>query len=76
MSILNDVRARIAELGGSELATKEDMPALQELWEKMQELRVEMYEVKKKAAEDAAAPYMEAIAEIEKRYAFLLRMTS
>lgn len=74
MSILNDVRNRFAELGNCEAATAEDMPALKELWEKMQDLRAEMYDVKKKAAEEAAAPYIEAIGEIEKRYAFILKM--
>lgn len=74
--ILNKVRNEVANLGGSELDAVENMPALQALWDQMQDLRNEMNVAKKSAAEEAAKPYMELITEIEKRYALILKMTN
>lgn len=74
--ILTDVRNTLSSFGGSELAAKENMPALQGMWEKMQELRKEMNEAKKLAAEEAAKPYLEAMEEIQRRYAFILKLSN
>lgn len=76
MSVLDDIRKKLATLGNSEFTAKEDQPALQEMWEKMQELREEMNNAKKAAAAEAAKPYLEAIEQIEKRYALLLRLSA
>lgn len=75
-TVLNTVRKRLAELGNSEFAAREDQPALVDMWEKMQDLREEMNEAKKTAAAEAAKPYQEAITEIEKRYAMLLKLSA
>ncbi len=72
--ILTDIREQLARFGGSELEAKENMPALETMFDRLQELRTEMNEAKKKAAEEAAAPYLEAMAEIQRRYAFILKL--
>ena len=74
--VLNDIRMKLAKLNKSEIDAKESQPALQEMWEKMQDLREEMNAAKKAAAAEAAKPYLELISEIEKKYAVLLRLTS
>jgi hypothetical protein len=74
--ILKRVRARISALGNSEFDAVSDQPALKELWEQVQSLREEMNEAKKAAAAAAAAPYLEAIGQIEKRYAMILKLSS
>lgn len=74
--ILTDVRNALASFGGSEFDAKSNMPALQDMWDKQQELRREMNEAKKKAAEEAAKPYLEAMEEIQRRYAFVLKLQS
>lgn len=75
-SVLKEIRDTISSFGGSELEAKKNMPALEDMWGKMQDLRREMNEAKKKAAEEAAKPYLEAMAEVEKRYAFIIKMSS
>lgn len=75
-NILRQVQNQISSLGGSELDAVENMPMLQSMWEQMQELRKEMNEAKKKASEEAAAPYLAAMAEIERRYAFMIKLSS
>ena len=74
--ILHDIRKKLAKLNKVEIISKEDQPALQEMWEKMQDLREEMNAAKKAASFEAAKPYLELILEIEKRYAVLLRLTT
>jgi uncharacterized alpha-E superfamily protein len=72
--ILNQIRDKMSSIGSSELDARENVPALQDMWEKVQDLKREMNEAKKKAAEEAAAPYLEMINEIERRYAFILKL--
>ena len=74
--ILHDIRKKLAKLNKVEIISKEDQPALQEMWEKMQDLREEMNTAKKAASIEAAKPYLELISEIEKRYAVLLRLST
>lgn len=74
--VLKRVRARISALGNSEFDAVSDQPALKDLWDQVQNLREEMNEAKKAAAAAAAAPYMEAIGQIEKRYAMILKLSS
>jgi hypothetical protein len=76
MSILRDMRMKLAEMKASEFATMEDQPALKEMWDQLQALRGEMNAAKKVAMLEAAKPYMDTIQEIETRYAFLLRLSA
>ncbi len=71
MSVLEDVRNRLSV---NEISIVADQPALQEIWQKMQELREEMNVAKRIAAAKAAEPYLETMAVLEKNYAFLLRL--
>jgi len=72
--ILRQVRAEISTLGASEDLS--NLTSLQTLFDKLQDLREEMNEAKKQAAAEAAKPYLEAMATIESRYAFTLKMKS
>jgi hypothetical protein len=74
--ILTEIRNTISSFGGSELEAKANMPALAQMWDKMQDLKREMNEAKKKAAEEAAKPYLEAMEEVQRRYAFIMKMSS
>ena len=75
-SILTDVRKKLAATGHTELSSKEDQPILQEMWDRLQEIREEMNNAKKEAAAQAALPYQEVIEQIEKRYAMMLRLST
>lgn len=73
-TVLQSVRQLMTSIGVSEQDARDNIPALQEMWEKTQDLKKEMNEAKRKAAEEAAKPYLEMISEIERRYAFILKL--
>lgn len=70
--IIRRVRSNIAKLSGSELKAVANDESLRELFAQKQNLTAEMHLAKKVAADNAAKPYLEAIAEIDKMYAMLL----
>lgn len=72
-NIIDTVRKNI---NGSELTIVSKTESLQELWKEKQELIVQMNAAKKAAAELAAKPYMDAIAEIDEMYATILALSS
>jgi ribulose kinase len=76
MSILPDVRKALLKIGASETGDVLGNEMLQGLWGQIQDLRAEMNEAKKAAAAEAAKPYLEAIEQIEKRYAMFLKLSS
>lgn len=61
---------------GSEANALAETGAVQELWGQIQNLKLEMNQAKKEAAEEAAKPYLEAIEKIERRYAMFLKLQS
>ena len=73
-SILRDVRAKISTMGASEYDTVDRFTSMQEMFNKLQDLREEMNQAKKDAAAKAAAPYVELMQQIESRYAFILKL--
>lgn len=75
-TILEEVRDKLTSIGNSEFEARSNQPLLQEMFDKIQELRDEMNEAKKRASQEAAKPYLEAIAEIEQKYAFMLKLSS
>jgi hypothetical protein len=76
MSVLFEVRSRLSDLNVNELQVADDQPALLEMWKEIQVCRLEMNHAIIKAIDDAAAPYRARLVELEKRYAFLLRMSA
>lgn len=74
MSLLFDVRSKLSNIGTDELSIRENQPALSQLWQQMQELREEMNHAKKLASLKASEPYLETINDLEKKYAFLLKL--
>ena len=77
MNILSDVRKKLMK--STEYTEQEILSqgsAITTMWDQIQELRLEMNAAKKLAAEEAAKPYLEAIASIEKRYAMYLKLQS
>jgi hypothetical protein len=71
---LNKTRREIAIHGTSELDVRENLPDAQDLWRQIQNLKKEMNIAKRKAAEEAAKPFMEQIHELEEEYAFVLKL--
>jgi hypothetical protein len=76
MSMLSEVRAKIALSSNTEFGILSSQPAMVTLWEQMQTLREEMNEAKKRAAKEAAIPYITLIENLETKYAILLRLSA
>jgi acyl-[acyl carrier protein]--UDP-N-acetylglucosamine O-acyltransferase len=76
LSVLDQVRLTLKKSGMSEAQLSTDHPAVKELFSRLQDLREEMNEAKKKAAADAAVPYLEAMTKIERQYAMLIRLSA
>ena len=74
--LINTVRKNIANLGNSELSLRANNESLQEMWAQKQGLLQEMNAAKRAAAEAAAQPYLEAIAEVDQMYATILSLIS
>lgn len=70
---IKQIRATIAQLGGSELKAVATDENLREMFAQKQALYVEMHAAKRQAAEAAAKPFLEAIADIDSMYGILLR---
>jgi hypothetical protein len=75
-SILAQVRKQLTESGASEHEVFAEGNGAQALFQQMQDLRAEMNEAKKEAAAQAAIPYMEEMAKLERRYAMLIKLAS
>ena len=73
---LNKVRDDISKAGKSELEVLQDLPCAEDIWKQIQELRMQMNEAKRKAAEEAAKPYLKEITELEEQYALVLKLSS
>ena len=73
MATVKEIRAVISQLGGSEIKAVATDENLKELFAQKQLLYAEMNTAKRLAAEQAAKPFLDAIAQIDKDYAFLLR---
>lgn len=76
MSRLDRARELLAKSKSSELHAEEQMPDIKDLREQISALRTEMYAEKKKAAEEASAPYLKAIDELETQIAFMISIVS
>ena len=74
--LVNTVRKNISNLGNSELSLRANNESLQELWTQKQGLLQEMNAAKRAAAEEAARPYLETIAEVDEMYATILALIS
>lgn len=72
--LVSRIRKNIAKMGGSEAKAIATNSGLKSLWADKQALLSEMNSAKKAAAEEAAKPYLELIAEIDEQYAVLLQM--
>ena len=68
------VRQNLAKLGGSELAAVASNDYLKDLFDQKQQLLREMNIAKRQAADEAAKPYLETIAEIDRMYAMMLTL--
>ncbi len=72
--VIKSARLSVSNLGGSELKAVAANEGLQELFKQKQALMAEMNVAKRNAADAAAIPYLEAIAEVDQMYAMLLAM--
>jgi hypothetical protein len=77
MSVLSDIRKQLMDkTGTTEQEVLSEGTAITAMWNQIQDLKLEMNQAKRIAAEEAAKPYLEAIEKIEKRYAMLLKLQS
>ncbi len=72
--VLANVRKSLNKGGVSEIQLHHKHEDLRELWEERQGLLSEMNVAKRKAAEQAAQPYLEKLQEIEQNYATILSL--
>ena len=72
--LIKSVRLSISNIGGSELKAVADNEGMQEMFKQKQALIAEMNTAKRQAADAAAAPYLEEIAELDQMYAMMLTM--
>ena len=72
--VIKSARLSVSNLGGSELKAVATNEGLQELFKQKQALMAEMNVAKRQAADAAAQPYLDAIAEVDQMYAMLLAM--
>ena len=73
---IDQARRDLVNSGGSEVDIRQSLPGAVELWDEIQTLKAEMNQAKKKAAEKAAAPFLEQIVELEDQYAFVIKLSS
>jgi len=74
--LLKKARNAVAELGTTETEILEIQPDAKILFDQIQTLKAEMYEVQKKAQRDAAGPFLEKIEELELEYAMFLKLSA
>jgi hypothetical protein len=73
--LIRNMRLYISSHGNSELEMVAKDEYLQDLFKKKQDLINEMNANKRRAADEAAAPYLEAIEELDKAYAMMLSLS-
>jgi hypothetical protein len=75
-SVLEKVRKELMSSSTGEAGALAEEGAARLLWSQIQDLKREMNQAKKEAADEAAKPYLEAIEKIERRYAIVIKLTS
>lgn len=73
---IDQARRDLVSSGGSEVDIRQNLPSMTELWDEIQILKAEMNKAKKKASNEAAAPFLEQITELEDQYALALKLLS
>jgi outer membrane murein-binding lipoprotein Lpp len=73
---LDKLRKSIAAGGKNEVDARNNQEELKKLFAQKQQLLQEMNAAKKQAAEEAAAPFLAQIKEIDEYYCVLLTLTS
>lgn len=72
--LIKQTRLMVSNLGGSELKAVSSNATLQKLFDQKQRLVSEMNQAKRKAAEEAAEPYLKAIDEVDQTYSMILAL--
>lgn len=75
LSVLEKVRKELKDSGRDVLSVLDTNPALEEIMDQIQALRMEMNSAKKKAAEEAAKPFLEQINDLESEYSLILKLS-
>ena len=73
---IKDARTHLTSSNRSEVSVMEELPDAADIWRQIQQVKQEMNEAKRKAAELAAKPYLAQIAALEAEYALVLKLTS
>lgn len=74
--LIKNVRLNLSKHGNSELEIVANDEYLQDLFKQKQDLINEMSAAKRRAADEAAQPYLDAIAEVDKVYGMMLTLMS
>lgn len=74
--ILKQARDYLAGTTETEVGILEELPGAEELWKEIQQVKQEMYDAKRKAAEEAAEPYLKKLEKLEEQYALIIKLTS
>jgi hypothetical protein len=72
--LIKQTRLMVSNLGGSELKAVSSNATLQKLFDQKQRLVSEMNQAKRKAADEAAVPYLKAIEEVDQTYSMILAL--
>lgn len=74
--LIKNVRLNLSKHGNSELEIVANDEYLQDLFKQKQDLINEMSAAKRRAADEAAQPYLDAISEVDKVYSMMLTLMS
>lgn len=73
---LSTVNKELKKKNKSAAVAQDKHVGLQKYFDKIQELKKEMYKAREKAADEVSGPYLEKIAQLEEQYAFLAKVAS
>lgn len=74
-NILNKTRDELASSGTTEVEVVAETPAAEDIWKEIQFVKRQMNDAKRKAAEEAAKPYLKQLKTLEEQYAFVLKLS-
>ena len=76
LTAIEKVRKELKDSGKDEFAAVQNQPMLEDIQEQIQNLRIEMNTAKRKAADEAAKPFLEQILRLESEYALFLKLSA
>ena len=72
--VLGRVRTNLSKMRSTEINALATNEGIREMWQQKQDLLAEMNAAKRRAADAAAAPYREVLAQLDASYAVMLQL--